>query len=123
MQLNYDDLYSKLVCTACDEQLKNFSILQKDFITKQLKLQKFVGDSEEKQKRKAIDIKGEANDYVESGYLNPLVIIKLEPEQDPHEVCNYDNHLSEFEGAQRTRQMPEIVRKHKGPRKYNDPNK
>ena len=60
MQLNFDNVYSKFVCSSCDDQLKNFSILQKDFITKQIKLQKFVSDSEEKLKRKEVDVKSEA---------------------------------------------------------------
>lgn len=127
-------MYSKLVCTACDEQLKNFSILQKDFITKQLKLQKFVSDSVEKLNSKVVDIKSEANDYAASVYLNPLVIVKLESEIDANEICNYEDeskeiyhsntHLLEFKGGtKRIRQMPDIVRKHKGQRKSNDPNK
>ena len=132
MQLNFDNVYSKLVCTACDDQLKKFSILQKDFITKQLKLQKFVSDSEEKLKRKEVDIKSEAEDY--ASYLNPLVIVKLETEIDSYGISNYgdeskeinhsNTHSSDFkEGTKRTCQMPEIMRKNKGQRKSNDPNK
>ena len=130
MQLNSTKIYSKLICTACDEQLKNFSILQKDLITKQLKLQKFVDELDEKQKSNMNYIKDKDDDNTVSSYLNPLVVIKLETDLISNENCYFEDeskvincNITHSPKLNINRQIPEIVRKRRGQRKSNDSNK
>lgn len=121
-QLNSNNVYSKLVCTACDEHLKNFSFLQKDFITKQLKLQKFVVETEEKEKSKVIDIKNEVNNYAVV-YLNPIVTIKSEPEINSHLICEDESKEINYSNTHSPEFKEEKKRINVQMRKSNDPNK
>lgn len=119
-QLKLTDSYSHVICESCNNDLRNYALLKKDLVFKQLALIQFVEGDEEIQTEPAehfeeVPVKAEQestvdfNNFVNAEYLENIQEIEAEPAGDCDQIftLNLENLEAEKQqsGGSKTKKM------------------